>query len=194
MEGDELRKGKERVRQILIEPLQQRGMVRKRGQKVEQVDRMLASLEARLAYMTADNLGALAEVVERYAEGPKKNVWPAEVSICNWARRLQLPPASESRLVRSYLQSVAGRRAQSEGYLVELFYYLKKWGAPPAGDWAIGKIKAEAEDNQQRRANIERLRDEGRASPSDLQWLSRYWAALERCTAIITAGAEGAAA
>lgn len=180
MEGQELRDGKDRVRRNLIEPLVNRGMVRKRGQKVEDHQKMLASLEARLAYMATDRLAALAEVVERYAEGPKKNTWPAEVSITNWARRLQEPPASESRLVRSYLQSGAGDAALSGGYMVELFLFLKKFGAPP-NDYAIREIRNQADDNQRKRSQVERDREDGRADARDLSWLQGYIDTLRRC-------------
>lgn len=193
MEGRELKDGKERVRVNLIDPLVSRGMVRKRGQKVEDHQKMLDSLEARLAYMAADRLAALAEVVERYAEGPKKNIWPAEVSITNWARRLQEPPASESRLVRSYLQSGAGDAALSGGYVVELFFYLKKYGAPP-NDYSIIGIREQADDNRRKRAQVERDREDGRASPRDLSWLQGYMDTRRRCLDIIKAKHERAAA
>lgn len=192
MEGQELREGKERVRMNLIEPLVKGGMVRKRGQKVEDHDKFLASLEARLAYMAEDRLQALAEVVERYAGGPQKNVWPAEVSIMNWARLLQEVPASESRLVRSYLQSRAGDAAQSGGYLVELFVYLKRFGAPP-NDYSMKGIREEAEYNRCRRVGIERNREKGRASPRDLSWLQSYMDTRRRCLDIIKAKQERAA-
>ncbi|XAT57859.1 hypothetical protein GN241_11105 [Rhodobacteraceae bacterium IMCC1335] len=193
MEGAEQKEGKERVRQCLIEPLNQRGMVRKRGRSVEDHDKMLASLEARLAYMFEDRLKALAEVVERYASGPKKNIWPAEVSICNWAVLLQKPPASESRLVRSYLQSGAGDAAKSGGYLVELFFYLKKFGAPPNG-YAASQIKQQAEGNQRKRASIQRDQERGRADARDLVWVQGYMDARRRCLDIINAKPKGAAA
>lgn len=193
MEGAELKEGRERVRQSLIEPLCQKGMVRKRGQKVEDHQKMLDSLEARLAYMAADRLAALAEVVERYAEGPKKNIWPAEVSITNWARRLQEPPASESRLVRSYLQSGAGDAALSGGYVVELFFYLKKYGAPP-NDYSMKEIRERADGNRRKRAQVERDREDGRADPRDLSWLQGYMDTRRRCLDIIKAKQERAAA
>ena len=193
MEGAELKEGKERVRQYLIDPLVSGGMVRKRGQKVEEHDKMLANLEARLAYMFEDRLKALAEVVERYAEGPKKNIWPAEVSITNWARRLQEPPASESRLVRSYLQSGAGETARIGDYVVELFLYLKKYGAPP-NEYSMQQIRDQADDNRRNRLRIERDQELGMASPRDLKWLEGYMATWRRCQDIILARNEGAAA
>ncbi len=193
MEGQKLRDGKGRVRVNLIDPLVNKGMVRKRGRSVEDHQKMLDGLEARLAYMAADRLAALAEVVERYAGGPQKNVWPAEVSIMNWARRLQEPPASESRLVRSYLQSGAGDAALSGGYVVELFLYLKKYGAPP-NDYSMKGIRALADDNQRKRAQVERDREDGRADPRDLAWLQGYMDTRRRCLDIIKAKQERAAA
>lgn len=193
MEGQELKDGKERVRVNLIDPLVSRGMVRKRGRSVEDHQKMLDSLEARLAYMDADRLAALVEVIERYAEGPKKNIWPAEVSITNWARRLQEPPASESRLVRSYLQSGAGDAALSGGYVVELFLYLKKYGAPP-NDYSMKEIRSQADGNLRKRARVERDREDGRADPRDLAWLQGYMDTRRRCLDIIKAKQERAAA
>ncbi|PIE15164.1 MAG: hypothetical protein CSA68_07380 [Rhodobacterales bacterium] len=189
MEGQELKDGKERVRVNLIDPLVSRGMVRNRGQKVEGHQAMLDRLEARLAYMAADQLSALAEVVERYAGGAKKNVWPAEVSIINWARELQQPPASESRLVRSYLQSAAGDAALSGGYVVELFSFLKKYGAPPNG-YSMKNIRSDADCNNRKRLRVERALEDGRADPQDVRWLQGYMALRQRCLGIIKAKQE----
>lgn len=193
MEGEALRDGKDRVRQNLITPLVKAGMVRKRGVTQASEDEMLANLEARLAYMTEANLKALAEVVTTYASGKHHNNWPAEVSIYNWARRIQLPPASESRLVRSYLQSAAGRAALNGGYLVELFMHLKKWGAPP-NDFSMSEIKRKASENQGARDRIKREQASGRASQRDLDWVASYFQALERCEGVIAAKSEDAAA
>ncbi|MGB0661311.1 MAG: hypothetical protein ACPGNV_14195 [Mangrovicoccus sp.] len=193
MEGETLRAGKERVRENLILPLTKGGMIRKRGMSKTAEDEMLTNLEARLAYMTADNLKALAEVLERYAGGKHKNVWPAEVSIYNWARAIQFPPASESRLVRSYLQSAAGSAAEVGGYLVELFWYLKKFGAPP-NTYSLSEIKREADDNRSALARIRRAQEVGRASQSELNWVEYYYRTQRRCLDVINAKREGIAA
>lgn len=193
MEGQKLRDGKERVRVNLIAPLVRRGMVRKRGQKVEDHQKMLNSLEARLAYMSTDRLEALAEVVELHAEGPKKNIWPAEVSITNWARLLQEPPASASRLVRSYLQSEAGTAAVSGSYVVELFLHLKRYGAPP-NRYSIKTIMAQADGNRRRIRVIEGQIEDGRATASDSAWLQGYMDTRRRCLDIIKAKQEREAA
>ena len=193
MEGQELRDGKERVRVNLIEPLVKGGMVRKRGTSVEEHQKMLDRLEARLSYMTADNLGALAEVLECNAGGKQKNVWLAEVSIYNWARSIQFPPASESRLVRSYLQSAAGDAALSGGYLVELFAHLKRHGRPPY-EYELKVIREEAENNRGQRERIKREQEVGRASQQELNWVEYHYGTQRRCLDIIKAKQEMASA
>ncbi|WP_298491567.1 hypothetical protein [uncultured Maritimibacter sp.] len=190
MEGQELREGKARVRAVLIDPLEAGGMQRRSGQKVEDHAAFLASLEARLAYMTEASLAALAEVVERHAGGSRQDRWPGEVPICNWARRIQEPPASESRLVRSYLQSGAGRAAASGGYLVELFRWLKERGVPPGDNFAMASIKGDADDNARRRVRCEEAMKRGTADPREVAWLHGYYDTLRRCEAIM----EGAGA
>ncbi|MBC7154571.1 MAG: hypothetical protein H5U19_08170 [Rhodobacteraceae bacterium] len=186
MEGQELKDGKARVRTILTGPLARGGMVRKRGVSVEDHERFLSRLEARLSYMADDRLSALAEVIERLAGGPMKNIWPAEVSIMNWARDLQEVPASESRLVRSYLQSAAGDAAMSGEWLVELFLHLKRTGTPP-NDYAMKCIRDEAMENMRTRLAIEHAREQGRASPRDLAWLDGYMDTRRRCLDIVNA-------
>ncbi len=193
MEGEELRQGKERVRLYLTDALKQTGLERKRGVTVKDHEAMLNNLQARLAYMSKENLQALAETVGVYAGGPLKNIWPAEVSICNWARRIQRPPAGQSRLVRSYLQSGAGDLAKSSGYLVELFDHLRKFGAPP-NSYSLEAIREEAERNRRRRKEIMRDRERGRASPSEEEWVHSYMTRRLRCLDIIKAKEERAVA
>lgn len=186
MEGQELKEGKARVRSLLIETLERRGLARRSGVRLEDHQAFLFSLEARLAYMQSEKLIALAEVVERYAGGKLKTNWPTEVSIMNWARLMQVPPASESRLVRTYIQSNAGLAARDGGYLVELFTYLKKWGAPP-NDYSMSEIRKEADWNRGRLAAIRRAVAAGRADPAELNWQQGYLQAEARCLDIINA-------
>ncbi len=177
MEGEALKEGKARVRRVLIDPLIGRGMSRGRMTLAEEAE-FLSRLEARLAYMAEDKLAALAETVAAYAGGKAKDRWPAEVSICNWARALQVPPAGASRLVRSMLQSAAGETAEAGGYLAELMLYLKKFGAPP-NDFGYAQIRQRADDNRSRVVRIRREQANGGASPADLEWMRGYLGARQ---------------
>lgn len=182
MEGEALKEGKARVRSILIDPLIAQGMSRGRMTLMQERE-FLNSIEARLAYMSEENLAALGETVAALAKGKLQNQWPTEITICNWARRLQVPPAGASRLVRSMLQSAAGERAQIEGHLTELMLHLKKYGAPP-NDYGWSMIRQKADENKGRMARIEREQQVGSASPSDLAWLRGYMAQREMAQAI----------
>lgn len=185
MEGEELREGKERVRRVLIDPLVVKGMQRRPGQTVADHGVFLENLEARLAYMSAENLAALSDVVELHAGGRAKNRWPTEVSICNWARRWQKPPASQSRLVRTYLQSAAGRAALAGDYVVELFDHLKRHGNAPTAKYETDMIKARADENRRARAVYERRRDRGLADRRELAELEAHAHKLAICKEII---------
>lgn len=189
MEGEELRAGKARVREELIKPLERLGMSRKPAVKVEDHGAFLDELQARLAYMTRDNLRALREVVEVNAHGKDRDRWPPAVFICNQARRLQAPPASESRLVRTYLQSGAGRAALSGGYVVELFLYLKKHGRPPT-EFCVKRMREEAEEGARARARLERLVAVQAATESERAELDAYGALLARCEDLVKAGSD----
>ncbi|WP_407496824.1 hypothetical protein [Pseudooceanicola sp. MF1-13] len=193
MEGEELRQGKARVRAILIDPLERRGMKRKRNVSQDDHARFLDGLSARLAYMAEDRLAALAEVVERMATGKLQDIWPSEVTIINNARRLQAPPVSQSRLVRTYLQSAAGDAAEAGGYLVELMAYLKRVGNVP-GQYAMDTIRKEADDNARMIERVTIERKQGRASPQDLRLMQDYMAALQLCLDIRAAKVKGEAA
>jgi hypothetical protein len=192
MEGEALKLGKERVRHCLIDPLAARGMVRASGLTVAQHDAQMDGLAARLAYMTEENLIALSEVVEGNGAGKHRNRWPSEMMILQWAKRLQPPPPSDSHLVTTYLRSNAGRRARAEGWLVELYQYLKKFGRPP-NDYAIRELKIEADTAMRRRARVEEAARFGGLDPEDGRWLE-WWMGVEaRATAIMDMQ-DGAAA
>lgn len=186
MEGAELKEGRQRVADLLIEPLTRKGMIRPAGMKADAFGAMCETLKSRLAYMSPDKLQALAEVVEVNATGKARNRWPREVTVCNWAWRLQRPPASVSRLVRSYLQSEAGKAAARGGYLVELFEHLREFGVP-LNEFTWSQIRAAADENRAKVKRIARAEELGRASLAAIQWRRDYMETRRRCLAIVNA-------
>lgn len=165
MDNEALKEGKARVRLKLIEPLERLGLCRPSHQKAAEYADFLADIEARLAYMSGDGLAALADQIERMAAGDK---WPKPVFIFKWARRIEEPPASDSRLVRSYLKS-QGRRAISEGCLVRLYLALKQGGVP--NDFIWRRIREQSQDDARRRVLIAERRARGAEDSADQGWL-----------------------
>jgi len=193
MEGEELKAGKQRVHDHLIEPLSALGFVRRRGSTVTAHEGAMESLAARLAYMREGNLLTLAEVVENNGFGPDRLVWPQVKLILTWACALQAPAASESRLVRSYLQSVPGQAALDGGYVVELRMFLKKNGRPPS-EYEMCRIRDEAASNGRERSRIKASKDAGSSSEHELKWEADYLRAHQTCRNIIAAKHDRTAA
>ena len=73
MEGQKLKEGKARVRAQLIDPLVRKGIVRKCGVTVADLQATMDSVQGRLAYVTPQNLEALAETVKLLGEGKDKD-------------------------------------------------------------------------------------------------------------------------
>lgn len=189
MEGEALRDGKARVKIYLIDPLVKKGMQRKQGWTLEQEAELFESLQNYLAYLSQKDLEGLADTIERFAAGKAHDRWPKEINIRRWARRLREPPIRMSRLVRSYVQSGAGRAAKEGGYLVELFDYLKRVGAPP-NTYSIQEIMSEAVANQERRNKVR----SGRGTQQDQVWFERYMNRRRICADLLSGKFEEVAA
>jgi hypothetical protein len=148
MDEQALREGKERVREHLICWLGERGLKRRRAIPAEVHARHMDELVNLLAYLSADELMGLRDVVMRNAQGDLRNIWPDQVSVLNWAHALRRPPDRSSRLITTYLSSAAGVAAwnRSPYEAVILWRHLKEHGRPPVGDgaWRIIRETAEA--------------------------------------------------
>lgn len=187
MDAEKLREGKRRVDEHLIRPLEQMGMRRKRNLSEADHAAMLDRLRARLAYMDGSRLDALREVVQHWGGGKRRDLWPTEVSILAQAFRLQRPPASDSRLILSYLGSRAGARARDGGYLVELYAYLKRMGRVPDGDKLL---RAQSIEARGARAAATRRIEAGRPYPGDPEMIAAYYDQLRHAEALVANGEE----
>lgn len=195
MESDALKAGKERVRKHLIEPLTTMGMRRASGHTVADHDAAMEGICARLAYMAERNLASLAEVVMAHGGGKARDRWPSGMWICDEARKIQEPPPSDSQLVTGCLGSRIGKQARAEGWSVELYLWIKKFGRWPSGDFVFSSIKDDAEKNRRNRHRVEADMRGGVVSPTDARWLDWYRQVEARVSAVMDAqGAEEGAA
>lgn len=153
MESEALEAGKQRVRELLINPLVEIGLQKSRKMTQKDHEAGLVKLGNVLAYMDGENLSALKVLVLDSADGQWKEHWPPFVGILEMAKTLQKPPASDSEMVLSFMRSAAGPRALEAGYHVELYRSLKN-GQPPRSESAYNVLS--------RRADVLRL-DVGRA-------------------------------
>ncbi|UFS64382.1 hypothetical protein LO749_09395 [Paracoccus denitrificans] len=178
----------ERVDALLLEPLA--GLKAQRGMTAEKHEKMLHRLRGWLAYMSAENLRGMHDLIVRHAV---KGVWPAEALIKHWATTLQLPPPRECDYARSLIRSAMGRQAREEGWAVELYQIAKRIGPPPT-KYFISGLKDEAESNRRRRIVVCEKIEAGHETAEDRAWLARWHEDMAEVEAIQSAASEGQAA
>lgn len=183
------KEGRDRVRGLLLARLDEAGLVRPKGVTAAAHDELLARLVDHLAYMSGANLQTLADVVMEAAQGPSRNVWPAEATVRNFAHALQAPPLRQRRIITSWLASREGPKADAEGCLVELFQFLRAnpiERPPLAMDQRL--IREAAGQNARLRGMIRERIERGAASDEDRAWLARYVADEQTARAIVADG------
>lgn len=187
--GEGKARGRAVVRAELVEPLQADGLVRPPRETAASHAAMIDRLCDRLAYLDAGQLAVLREVVLRAAEGEARNRWPAFATIWNLAVRLYPPPDEEDRLIASWFASVEGPKARDQGFMVELYLFLRRMHRPP-GQYELKGLREEAAENARRRVRVEEWLRAGRAQPSEADWHARYTAMQARCLRLVEAGEE----
>ncbi|MFN3575526.1 MAG: hypothetical protein ACK4TJ_00855 [Tabrizicola sp.] len=188
------RAGRARVREVLIRRLEADGLVRPRGATVAEHGAFLDRLADRLSYLPERDLVVLADCVLRRAGGRQFNEWPAFATIWNLAQTICRTPEPDERrhIMTTWLRSRGGPIARDGGYLVELWRYLRAFGAPP-GSAALDMIRREADENRRTRARLSALRERGAARPEDLDWLESYARAEAYCLALVARGEDARA-
>lgn len=187
MEGQREESRQARVKRLLIEPLNEGGMGRKRGVSIANHDAAMGKAIKRLAYMSENGLKGLATYLIRIAG--KQNVWPALNVILNAAWAIEVPPPRDNDYVLSVMKSRAGEAALDGGYALELFYAAKTLGPPPSR-YQVVQLIQKAENNRHRVKVIAEKIATDRASAEDRRWLEGYHALLAQAEAMVFEGRE----
>ncbi|MEI4485611.1 hypothetical protein V8J36_05370 [Frigidibacter sp. MR17.14] len=159
--------GRAAVRALLIERLDQAGLQRPRKVTADVHEATKKRLVEGLAYMLAENLMTLAEVL---IGASRDGYWPAEVLVRQMAASLQAPPARESRIFNSWLASIEGPKAAADGTLVELYRFLIHRGVPPG---PIDK-RGIAERSEQNNRRIQLISERVQPSAEETAWLEAH--------------------
>lgn len=187
---DDATDGKEAVRVHFIQRLVDAGLARPKGMTEVAYAEMQKGLVGWLAYMGAENLKTLAEVVIDNAIGGR---CASEALIRTWAKGLQVKPPEEHRIITSWLASEEGPKAISRGDLVEMYRFLRAKPLP-LGPMDRRDIALEAEANQRERHQIEGRISRGADRAEDHAWLAEYERDERRANDIVAAGASSRAA
>ncbi len=188
MDSAEQAEGQRRVRQLLVEPLQQRGLVKPTGMTRDEFEAMLDSLCAKLAYFTEQNLMALEEIAAGMASGKARDRFPIAQRILERAGDIQRPADDASPLIRAVFAHGLGQEAIAEGWAPELLFELRKVRLWP-NSYLISQCRAKADPHVRRLAQLTEHRDAGRGlSDVEADFVKRREAALEKCRWISTLG------
>jgi hypothetical protein len=190
MDSTEQKMAEKRVREILIEPLERRGLARPASLTRVQFEAMVADLCARLAYMSPANLAALEEQVAANPAGKDRDRLPIGNKILDWAAMIQPPEESVSPLMRAVFASRIGREALAEGWAPELLGNLRRVRQFP-GAFAASQIRSAADEARRRMIVLEeRLAAGQELHADDRAWHARRQAALAKCHEIAALAGE----
>ena len=170
---------RDRVRRLLIHPLEAHGFRKPGNVKLDQHVVFLAKLADALAYMDDPQLGALRDMLRYRGEGKARDAWPSMATIAALAETVAPRPVEEHPTIVSWFRSARGPQALAEGVLLAEFLFLEKRKRPPLNDSERRVIRERAQDM---RRELELRRDRLRRDmprAGDADWLRRY-AGLER--------------
>ncbi|RWR31344.1 hypothetical protein D2T31_04920 [Sinirhodobacter populi] len=181
MDSQEQAAGEKRVRMLLIEALERRGLVKPASLTKVQYADMTKDLCQRLAYMSELSLMALEEQVAANPAGKDRDRLPIGNKILEWAGQIQPPEHGASPLMRAVFGHALGQNAVAEGWAPELLEYLSSKRLWP-NSYAVMKIKEQA-DGSVRRLTImeERMAGGVELSREDGAWRDRRLAQIRKC-------------
>lgn len=159
---------RERVRALMIAPLEAAGMRKARGQSDDDHAAFLKALAVRLAYLEPGDFPALVNWAEMNGEGKAKDVWPSEIAFVRAAHALRRPPDHVQPMIVRWMRSEAGRAARqaSEFHLAAALGYMRQNRRPPNFErYGVAAVNREAEEMRLIIERAQRAADNGVERP-----------------------------
>jgi hypothetical protein len=184
MDSTQQAEGERRVEQLLVEPLQRRGLVKPATMTKDQFAAMVTDLCARLAYMSAANLGALEEEAAGLASGKGRDRFPIAQRILERAAEIQPPGDDASPLIRAVFANALGRDALQGGWAPELLAELRRSRRWP-GSYTLTQVRAQADPAVRKATTLRGFVARGQGlTTEESAWLSRRVDAMRKCDQI----------
>lgn len=193
MEHSEQSAGERQVRELLIRPLERRGLLRPAGQSRAQFGEMVQDICARLAYMSAGGLMALEEQCAANPGGKGGDRFPIGPVVLKWAGEIEPPADSASPLIRAVFRHQIGQDALDQGYAPELLALLRRDRRWP-GAYALKVLRDQAAPVMREFALIEEaLARGGEITQSQASLRARRRMQIEKCRDIAAMARGGLA-
>lgn len=165
--------GRARVRAVLLDPIDAAGAKRHGRATLAEHHAMKERLADTFAHMPDTALEGLRDLIFRHLGGKDGLQWPPEAWLRKSALRLCPKPPRANPYVKTLMASAMGQRAIENGYGAELLSLAIKLGPPPS-KYDLAKLARQAQDARREAERIQRLSQDGRALPDDLDWLDSY--------------------
>lgn len=177
---------RDRVRRLLIGPLQELGFRFRKGTTEDVAARRLATLCDDMAYLSDEGLERLALAMRDKGEGSARCFWPERATFIAFAQMAQPRPIEDMPGLASWFASAAGVAAHDGGRLVAEYRWWLMKHRPPMNDTERARISERASEW---RSMSERLRDRigrgVRLGDHDAGWLRAYDADHDAALALI---------
>jgi hypothetical protein len=185
--------GRKAVRILLIEPLENDGLRKRKGKSVEDHKAFLTKLCDKLSYCEPETLERLRPILGELAEGPSANLWPEIATIKNFAHRMQAPPDRSDDVLYGWLHSRAGEVAKRLGILLATRLFIKAYRKPPVTSGKSDSFKLAQIKDRQREIDLDmegirRRISFQEASNREIDWLRNQEEILAGLEAIVAAG------
>jgi len=184
-----------RVRRLLIEPAQRRGMRFPKRMAEEERRKTLVRLCDAVAYLDDAALAALADWVRSHGDGADRSFWPPVVGIISIAEAICPRPLEEAPGVASWFGSRAGPAAVAENRLVAEFLFWERFKRPPMSDRDKAGVARQAAEMRGDAHRIEDQLRRGVEPGAERREFLRWYREIEaRALALVKAGEEKRAA
>ncbi|MCA0945870.1 hypothetical protein LCM08_13200 [Salipiger pacificus] len=166
---------RDRVRRLLIAPLQARGFRFPKGtEQSEQVKRLDAIADS-MGYLGDESLRVLEQCMRAKGQGSARCFWPELASFEGYAEAREPRPLGELPTVLRWFRSVAGREALAGNRLVAEYQFWTEKKRPPTSYREKAAVTRRASEHA---SKVERVRDRISRGllpfDGDGEWLAWY--------------------
>lgn len=180
---------RDRVRRLLIGPMQDLGFRKPGDVSAEKHRAHLDRMADELAYMSEEGFARLREALRCQGRGKRRDAWPPLACVFSLAQLAEPRPLDELPALRRWFASEAGRAAEAAGRLVEEYEFWCARRRPPVRDSEWAGVKDRARDNARRLDlaldRIDRGVDPG---PGERDWADDYQERKARVRRLVEGG------
>lgn len=177
---------RDRVRRLLIGPMEELGF-RKPGDVSREKHRQnMDRLADELAYMSEQGFARLREALRCQGRGKGRDGWPPLACVFSYAQLAEPRPLDDLPALRRWFASAAGREAEAQGRLVEEYDFWCAHRRPPVRHSELAGVTERARDNARRLdLALDRMERGVDPGPGEREWAHDYQARKARVRALI---------